>query len=89
MSDENPFDRLFRPPTPEEQKAHVREAVRRRASLEARAREAIPMIREARNATRRLVAIGVGGPHLDKALRHLAMLEEDMETVLALPVDGQ
>lgn len=75
------FDRLFAPPPTTEQL--LAEYKRVETVLKA----ALPLLREARDKLREMRGIGFhdGDERLRRAQRHLAVLEEDVLTMLSMP----
>lgn len=73
------------PPTPEE----IEEAKKKRL-LECKSREetfrtALPIVRDIRRHLHELYGFGLAGPHLEKATKHVVLLEELIERSLIVP----
>lgn len=85
MSDENPFEKLFRKPTPEEKLEHAKSVLSHQQKIENLCKAALPIIREIRAKSHELVSLGIEAPHLYKLRRNVALLEEEVEATLHVP----
>lgn len=77
----------FQEPTPEQRAEAEKQRLRMQASLEARIREALPLLKQARQALHQIEALGVTHDRIMKARQHLAVIEDRFEIELVRPAE--
>lgn len=81
----NPFERMFREPTPEERERLERERLASLNAAERKVHAILPHLVEARRALREAAAQGCGGSLYDRARESVALLIDELETALVRP----